>query len=55
MKRIDDGVDERWVCAGEGVEVSEEDFETLPAELREALLGDRRGRARTRAESATAA
>jgi hypothetical protein len=55
MKRVDDGVDERWRCAGDGVEVSEEDLETLPAELREALLGDRRGRARVREESKTVA
>lgn len=54
MKRMDDGVDERWFSAGTGVEVSEEDLETLPAELRDALLGDRR-RARARAESAAAA
>jgi hypothetical protein len=54
MKRVEGGVDERWIHAGGGVDVSEEDLETLPAELREALLGDRR-RSRTREQSATAA
>ena len=55
MKRIDGGVDERWVGAAGGVEVSEEDLDTLPVELREALLADGRGRARMRAESTTVA
>jgi hypothetical protein len=52
MQRIDDVVDDRWMHAGAGVEVIEEDLETLPAELREALLGDRR-RTRARGEIAT--
>ena len=54
MKRIENVVDERWMHAGAGVDVSEEDLETLPAELREAFLGHRH-RTRRREDNVTAA
>ena len=54
MKRIDDVVDERWMLAGAGVDVTEADLETLPTELREAFLGDRH-RTRRRGEHVAAA
>ena len=53
MKRTVDVVDERWLHVEGGVEVSEEDLETLPAELREAFPGGRH-RPRNRGETAAA-